>query len=226
MFCGNIRDGASKNNIPKGEEIVIFLQALIFIVILFGSYLLGSIPTGFIVTKYIKKIDIREYGSSSTGATNVFRALGFKWALLVALSDILKGVIPIIVGKALLTNQVMIVLLGVAAVIGHNWPVFINFKGGRGVATSAGVVIALLPLISLFVILVWLIVLRLSRYVSLASISAAFSFPFFVYLMESSRIYFVFSLILAILVIYQHRKNISRLLAGEESRVSKEKFPF
>ncbi len=195
------------------------MSVMMYLLVLLGSYFLGAIPTGYFFTKRVKKIDIREFGSRSTGATNVSRAMGLGWAIVVGLIDILKGAIPIFVGKSSFNNPILIIILGAAAIAGHNWSIFINFKGGRGVATSAGVAIALAPLVSFIVFLIWLLVVILSRYVSLASIVAATAFPLFVYLMVPSRVYFVFSLIMGLLVIFQHRPNIARLWAGEENRL-------
>lgn len=183
------------------------------------SYLLGAIPSGYIITKHIKKTNIFEIGSGNIGATNVYRALGIKWAVFVGAADILKGVIPILLGKYYFSSEFLILFLGLAAVAGHNWSLFLRFRGGRGIATSAGVLLSLMPFSTLIAIGVWVIVLKISRYVSLASIIASLTFPLLAYYIEQSLVLFYFTIILAFWALFQHRSNIKRLWRREENRV-------
>ncbi len=190
---------------------------LIVIGLLIGSYLLGSIPNGYLICR-LKKVDIRKIGSGNIGATNVYRALGFKWAAAAGLLDVLKGAIPTLVAVQILESEILFLVVGMAAVAGHNWSVFMGFQGGRGVATTGGVVLVLMPWISLFVLLVWAVIVKLTRFVSLGSITAAVVFPILAGIFEPLP-YFVFTIIFAAAIIFQHRPNIKRLLAGEENKV-------
>jgi len=185
--------------------------------LLIGSYLLGSIPNGYIICK-LKKVDLRKIGSGNIGATNVYRALGFKWAALAGLLDVLKGVLPTLLAVQILESEILFLVVGMAAVAGHNWSVFMGFKGGRGVATTGGVVLVLMPWISLFVVIIWAVIVKLTRYVSLGSISAAVVFPILAGIFAPLP-YFIFTVILAAGIIFQHKPNIKRLLAGKENRV-------
>ena len=190
------------------------------------AYLIGSIPTGYLVTKRVRGIDIREHGSGNVGATNVLRVTGKGWASLVLTLDFLKGWIA----TALLaptTNafpELSLVLrqflFGFAAIAGHTWTPWLKLKGGKGIATSSGALFGIFPFASIVATLIWALVLTIKRYVSLASIIAAGSFPilllFFYRAMESFWMVFVISLALAALLIYNHRANIGRLRRGEE----------
>lgn len=212
---------------------------LSFLVIILLSYLLGSIPTSIWVGKIYKKIDIRNYGSGNAGATNTFRILGWKAGVVVALIDLTKGFtaayfisnigyvvgdIPAHIG-AWDTHVFMQVVAGVSAVIGHMFPLYAKFKGGKGVITAAGMLYAIEPYSISVALIVFLIVLFTSRYVSLASISAAFIYPFVMLFMryvlmihlDGSQI--VFASILAAALIIKHISNIRRLLNGEENRI-------
>jgi len=191
----------------------------LYLLLLLGSYILGAIPTGYIITKLVKKVDVREYGSGNIGATNVYRVLGIKWALVVVLLDILKGVIPILAGMAVLESEILIILLGIVAIMGHNWTIFLGFKGGRGVATAGGVIFTLMPLPSFIGLIIWLTVVWVSRYVSLGSLAIAIVVPFLVFFLEDSMTYTYFTIVMALFVIIQHRENIKRLLEGNENRI-------
>ncbi len=194
-------------------------MVFLYLLLLLGSYILGAIPTGYIITKLVKKVDVREYGSGNIGATNVYRVLGIKWALVVVLLDILKGVIPILAGMAVLESEILIILLGIVAIMGHNWTIFLGFKGGRGVATAGGVVFTLMPLPSFIGLIIWLTVVWVSRYVSLGSLAIAIVVPFLVFFLEDSMTYTYFTIVMALFVIIQHRENIKRLLEGNENRI-------
>lgn len=195
------------------------------------SYLLGSIPTAYICGKIYRGIDIRQYGSGNVGATNVFRILG-KWPGIIVLAiDILKGVVAttLVADLFRLEGVIYYVLLAVAVVCGHNWTVFLNFKGGKGMATSLGVLIGLTIQIAairpvlLLSVLTWGIVFLSSGYVSLASLVAAVFLPVFMIMLSSSFELVVLGIIFCIFIVLRHRTNIKRLLSGEEHRFN---FPF
>jgi len=191
-----------------------------------AAYLLGSVPTSYIFGKVFKKIDIRKYGSGNVGATNVFRVMGKKYGIAVLIIDMLKGFLAIAILPILFYSEpfpisldLLKIILGAASICGHIWTVFLKFKGGKGVATSAGVLIGLSPIVMLCSLVVWSIVAFLSKYVSLASIIAAISVPMFMWLLKQPKQYLIVTSILAILVIYKHRSNIGRLLSGQEAKI-------
>ena len=192
------------------------------------AYLIGSIPTALIISKKFFGIDIRDFGSGNMGATNAFRVLGPKYGTLIMVLDVLKGMIAVGLFYFLpyyLTNELertnFMMGLGLAAVIGHIFPVFANFKGGKGVATLLGMLIAVQPIVAVCCIGVFLVVLFLTRYVSLSSILGAIMLPVCVLWIwnEHELSYRAFALLVALLVIITHQKNISRLLKGAESRI-------
>jgi glycerol-3-phosphate acyltransferase PlsY len=194
------------------------------------AYLIGSIPTALLISKKFFGIDIREYGSGNMGATNTFRVLGSRYGTIVMIVDILKGVvasslyviIPFYVdGDNELERTNLIIGLGMAAVLGHIFPIFAHFKGGKGVATLFGMVLAMQPIVAGCCVGVFLLVLYLTRYVSLSSILAAAMLPISVLWIwnESETLYRVFALFVALLVIFTHQKNIGRLIRGVESRI-------
>jgi glycerol-3-phosphate acyltransferase PlsY len=192
------------------------------------AYLIGSIPTAIIISKKFFGIDIRNYGSGNMGATNAFRILGPKFGTLIMVLDILKGMtavglfyfLPEYLNNELLRTNFMIGL-GLAAVLGHIFPVFANFKGGKGVATLLGMLIAVQPIVALCCAGVFLLVLFLTRYVSLSSILGAIMLPVSVLWIwnEHEVTYRAFALVVAVLVIITHQKNIGRLIRGAENRV-------
>ena len=205
---------------------------LTLIVIVLLSYLVGSIPTSIIVGKILRGIDIREYGSGNAGATNTFRVLGWKAGVFVIAVDIGKGVFATLVisklnltGVPLLASTLLQIIAGVSAVCGHIWTVFAGFRGGKGVSTAAGMIIALYPIAFLICIAIFTIVLFTTRYVSVSSMIAAVSLPIvFVVLQQIghrpvSSPLLVLSLIMAGLIIFTHRANIRRLLNGTENRI-------
>ncbi len=194
----------------------IFLQG--FIAIAF-AYLLGSIPFGLIVAKIWANIDIREHGSGNIGVSNVLRTAGVVPATIVFILDAGKGLVPVLLAKQIFANETIWLLVGLCAIIGHTWPIFLNFKGGRGVATTCGMLIGLSLKVILVLIAIWIITLVISRYISLASIFAAVALPICLVIFKFPISYFVLSLFLSSLVIYRHRPNIQRLLAGTEYRI-------
>lgn len=198
------------------------------IILLLMAYLLGSIPTAVWVGKYIYKIDIRNYGSGNSGATNTFRVLGSKAGSFVFFVDTLKGFLAVDLAyfiekyqmdSVALTN--FQVLLGIAAVVGHIFPIWAQFKGGKGIATLFGMILAIQPIVAMSLIAVFLIMLFVTRYVSLSSITASIAFPVMIFFVfrEPEFMYRLFALVTAIMVVMTHHKNINRLLKGNESKV-------
>jgi acyl phosphate:glycerol-3-phosphate acyltransferase len=211
------------------------VQILIFAIILIASYLLGSIPAGYLAGR-LAGVDIREVGSGNIGATNATRVLGRRYGYAVFAFDFLKGLLPvrlsILVARQLHVAGTLIELIGivaaVACVLGHVFPVWLRFKGGKGVATSAGALFGLMPLAALVGALIWFATFKLTRYVSVASITAAIALPIVIFIMISRgqadrQVLFYFSICLAALVILRHRSNLKRLMDGTESRFQKRK---
>ena len=189
------------------------------------SYLLGSIPTGFLIGKYLKNIDLRLIGSGSTGATNVLRNVG-KWpALFVFIIDVGKGLISVKIAQYYADQGLIEVLAGISAISGHIWPIWLKGKGGKAVATGLGMFLALSWKVGLASLGIFLIVLAKSKFVSLSSISAALLLPIFMFLNIGNFLhpYFIISLIVSFLVIWKHRTNINRLIKGEESKINQNK---
>ncbi len=192
------------------------------------AYLLGSIPTAVWWGKRYYGIDVREFGSGNAGATNTFRVLGKKAGIPVLFIDIVKGTAAVLLAFlspfVFESNQFVNLQLGlgIAALVGHVFPIFAGFRGGKGVATILGIVICLTPITSLMVLGVFLIVLLATRYVSLSSITAGLSFPFFlnVVLKNQNQTLLIFSLFVAALLILTHKKNIARLLKRQETKVN------
>lgn len=192
------------------------------------AYLIGSVPTSVWVSKYMYGIDIRDYGSGNAGASNTYRILGPKMGTFVMIIDILKGVIA--TSLYLLMPYYMqdewdrtnfMVGLGLAAVLGHIFPILADFRGGKGVATLFGMVLAIQPLVALCCVSVFLLVLYLTRFISLSSILASLAFAFFILFIfnEKEPLYRGFAIAVALMVILTHQKNIGRLLRGSESKV-------
>ena len=191
------------------------------------AYLIGSIPVAYIFGRMVKGIDIREHGSGNMGATNAFRVLGRGPGTAVLILDIIKGIIPVtLLANAFgLGDALSLVIISVAAVAGHNWTVFLGFKGGKGMATSLGVLIGLaiqfqgLRIILLLVTMTWLGFFLLFGYVSLASIIAAVVFPVLMVARFESLPLIIMSLLLCCFIVFRHRSNIKRLAKGQENRV-------
>lgn len=191
------------------------------------AYCLGSIPTSVWVSRAFFNIDIREYGSGNAGATNTFRVLGPRWGTFVMICDVLKGFLAVKLFLLLppfnteIAELNMQLILGIAAVIGHVFPIWADFKGGKGVATLFGLVIAISPWTALACSGVFLVVLYLTRFVSLSSILASVAFPVFILVIFNveNHIYRVFAVAVALLVILTHQKNIGRIIRGGESKV-------
>jgi glycerol-3-phosphate acyltransferase PlsY len=188
--------------------------------IIISCYLLGSIPFGYIVGKLFKKVDIRELGSGNIGAANAFRILGPSLASLVLIGDIGKGIFSIYLVQYLnIDNLLIITIAGLAVICGHDWSLFLGFKGGKGIATTFGVVFALNPTISILALIIWGIVVITTRYVSLSSISAVISIFIFTILFKQPYEYIIFSAIILILGIFKHKENIERLKSKKERKI-------
>jgi glycerol-3-phosphate acyltransferase PlsY len=192
------------------------------------AYLIGSIPTAVWVSKAFFSIDIREYGSGNAGATNTFRVLGSRWGTIVMIADVLKGVAATslyILLPYYMTSEWdrtnFMVGLGLAAVLGHIFPLWADFRGGKGVATLFGMILAIQPIVAVCCVGVFLLVLYLTRFVSLSSILASIAFAVFILIIfnEKEPLYRAFAIAVALLVLLTHQKNITRLLRGSESKV-------
>ena len=189
------------------------------------SYLVGSIPNGLILGKLLWNIDLREYGSHNIGATNAWRTLGKGPGLLIFFLDFLKGVIGVWLGSMVSGTPISLVLIGIFAILGHSCSLFLHFKGGKGVATGLGVIAMLMPQTTIVIFLLWLIIVYLTRYVSLASIIAAAGVPLFAWWANAPGEYIIFGAVAAVFVIYRHKTNIKRLLNGTESKIKAGKRP-
>jgi len=191
------------------------------------SYLLGAVPTAYIVGKVLKGIDIRKHGSGNVGATNTFRILGKGPGIFVLLFDILKGFLAVVMVGGLLRIDILwvLIMLGLTAIIGHNWTVFLNFKGGKGIAASLGVLIGLCVRVPSFgpvllaVVGVWILLFLAFGFVSLASIAAAAALPIISVATNQPIELVLLGIVICLFVVIRHRSNINRLLSGQESRV-------
>ena len=194
------------------------------------GYLLGSFPSGLLISR-TRGVDIRKHGSGNIGATNVLRVLGKKWGYFVFALDALKGfaavriafAIALAAGPAIIPRELVAIAGGLACILGHTFPVWLRFRGGKGVATSAGVLLGLMPLAVVSVFAVWVILFQLTRYVSVASIGAAATLPVFVMLylrldLLTGASLLPFSILIAGVVVWRHRSNMKRLFQGEEER--------
>lgn len=188
-----------------------------------GAYLIGSIPTGYIIVRAFKNEDIRKIGSGSTGATNVKRVMGKKWFFITLLLDAFKGALPVIIAAMFAKNFTAIGLLpviaAVAVILGHSKSIFLNFTGGKSVASGVGTILALNWQVGLIIAAIWGVITYFSKYVSLGSIIALAISPFLMYFLDGRLAYVAYCLLGAIYIIYLHRENIGRLLRGEENKV-------
>ena len=206
------------------------------VLIILFAYLVGSFPTSIVVGRMTRRIDIREHGSKNAGGTNAFRVLGWKAGLFVVVVDILKGVLATLliakirVDPLMLDYELVQIIAGTFAVIGHIWTVLAKFKGGKGVATGAGLIIALFPLASLICFIIFAALVLTTRYVSLGSIIATSSLPFVLLTFDRmfgksvSTSLLTFSILISGLIIFTHRSNIRRLINGTENRFEKLQF--
>jgi glycerol-3-phosphate acyltransferase PlsY len=197
------------------------------------SYIIGSIPTAFIFGNLLKGIDIRNFGSGNIGATNAFRVLGKGAGFLVLILDALKGFIAVVfVGSLVVSNsglfreEIQRIILGISCICGHNWTIFLKFKGGKGIATSLGVLIGLslkiagLKYMLILTILTWFLIFAITRIVSISSVVAAISLPVYAVILKQSNALKYLSILLGCFVVLRHKSNLKRLLQGKEPRLS------
>ena len=193
------------------------------LLILFLGYLFGSFPSGYLAGRITKGVDIRSLGSGSTGATNVLRHIGKRAAIAVFLIDVFKGVLSILLAKYFLLNDSWQVAIGLSTLIGHIWPVWLNWRGGKAVATGLGIFLGLSLQVGLATLGIFILMIALFRIVSLASISAVLTLPLIMFLsfQESSVSipYLIVSLLAMTLVVWRHRENIARLIKGKEPKI-------
>ncbi len=198
-----------------------YMLGIVFVI----SYLIGSIPTGYIIVKAKTGKDIREVGSGSTGATNVKRVLGTPYFFIVMLLDALKGAVPVILAVLFAHFKAELgipaVVAAVAVIIGHSKPIYLAFKGGKSVATGVGTILALNWQVGLIIAAIWGAITYTSKYVSLGSIIAVACAPVLMYFFHQPIAYVVYCAIGALYIIYLHRENIKRLVKGEENKVRK-----
>lgn len=196
------------------------MKETVFLIIV--GYALGIIPFSYIVGKQMGHVDIRQHGSGNTGATNVYRVLGIKAGIWAFAGDFLKGLIATLIGRVVMGPEGA-ALCGAMAMIGHCYPATLGFKGGKGVATSGGLVFGLHPLIGLILMALQLVIMKTTRYVSLASVITAGLFPVMTLLFNMPLPVTLYALFVGLLIIYRHRSNIERLIKGEESKISSKK---
>ncbi len=188
---------------------------------LVAAYLLGSLPFGYILTKMLHKTDIRNYGSGNIGATNVLRVYGWRSALPVFILDLAKGLVAVILARAVSDVPAIFLAAGFLAMFGHSFPVYLKFRGGKAMATSIGVLLALSGWVTLIVVAFFLIIVYFSRYVSLGSIISMLLLPLVFWVLGFGLSYILFGLAAALLVIIRHHENIGRLLKGTESKLGR-----
>jgi acyl phosphate:glycerol-3-phosphate acyltransferase len=191
----------------------------VFLLVLF-AYLLGSVPTGYILGS-LAGVDVRQAGSGNVGATNVARVVGKRHGIFTLVADIVKGFIPVIVALNLGFTPTATALVGIAAFLGHLYPIFLRFQGGKGVATALGVFLGLAPWATLILMVIFVLVILTTRIVSLSSMVAAVSAPIVLWLFFHSPILTGMSLFIAVMIVLRHRGNIQRLLSGAEPRLGR-----
>jgi glycerol-3-phosphate acyltransferase PlsY len=194
-----------------------------FPMFLIGAYLLASIPFGLIISKRVEDVDITKVGSGNIGAANVAREVGLKWGIVTLLADTLKGFIPVaatysLFGSSTELQEILGGLVGLAALLGHQFPVYNRLKGGKGVATGLGVFLAISPIACLFSGTLFLMAVALWRYTSLGSMAGALTMPIWLYAMGHSPYMVVLSGAMSLLIMVRHRENIQRLVKGNETR--------
>jgi len=193
------------------------------VVYLILSYLCGAIPFAYILSKVFKKIDIRKCGSGNPGATNVFRSVSKPLGVLTFFLDALKGFIPVYFASIVHQSVYFVLAVAFVTLLGHVFTVFLKFKGGKGVATGCGIFVAFAPIVTLICFMVFTLVLFLSKYVALSSITAAISLPICLAFFQYPDIIILFACLVAVLVIIRHISNIRRIIKGTESKVSDKK---
>lgn len=189
-----------------------------YILVLAVSYLLGSIPFGLLVSKWWAKVDVRQHGSGNIGMTNVLRTAGVLCALVTLIGDGGKGFLAVSLARHFVGGATFPLFAGIFAVMGHNWPVFLRFKGGKGVATIAGVLLAYKPWGAAILLVVWILVLVIFRYISLASLVVAACLPIVVLYLRTTWLEVVLAAVVSVVTVFRHRSNIERLRQGTEFR--------
>ena len=198
------------------------------ILALLAGYLLGSINTSLVIGKFYK-VDVRQHGSGNAGMTNTLRTLGKFQAMLVIVGHILKGILACVIGNIILSDtaelydSIGLMIGGLGSILGHNWPVYFGFKGGKGVLTTFAVIMMMGPLIGLILLSIFILIVLITRYVSLGSMIAAVLFPAVAFLMGNEIIFIIFAGVIGFLVIVRHKSNIERLINGEESKLGAKK---
>lgn len=196
------------------------MEKILFLVL---GYVMGALPNGVWIGKYFKGIDIREHGSKNSGATNAYRVLGAKFGIMVLIADALKGFLPPFIASKFGIEGNMLLLIGVVTIVGHTLSFFLKFKGGKGVATSLGVFLFLIPKVTLTLLIIFIIVVAVTRYISLGSIVAAIMLPILTYFhpitngMDRLPL-LIMTTIIGIFVVYKHKSNMGRLLKGTENK--------
>ncbi len=189
------------------------------IIFLILSYILGSIPFGFLVGKFFKNIDIREYGSGNIGVANIFRVLGIKYAVFVLIGDCLKGYVVVYFSTLISEDIIIHLLAGLLVIAGHNWSIFLRFNGGKGIATTYGTVLFLSPYIALLSALIWIAIVIMFKISALGSLISVLNMLILSFIFKTPVEFKIFLLIINLLAIYRHRSNIIRLLQHKENKI-------
>ncbi|CAM3231560.1 glycerol-3-phosphate 1-O-acyltransferase PlsY [Streptobacillus felis] len=188
------------------------------IILIIIAYLVGSIPNALWIGKLFKNIDVREYGSGNVGSTNAARVLGWKLGVFTLFLDVLKGSVFVYLSKKMNLSDIQTVLVGMAAILGHSYSIYLGFKGGKAVATSLGVFIVLVPKVVLILLLIFVIIVLLTQYVSLGSISCAIFLPILTYILYNNNTYVFFGLFIGAIVVIRHKSNIINLINKNEAK--------
>lgn len=196
-----------------------YLRMIQQMALVIGAYLVGSIPFGLVIARISKGIDIRQVGSGNIGATNVLRSVGKGAAALTLLFDVGKGFLPVVIAFRWGSSEEWAAAVGLAAFLGHLYPLYLGFQGGKGVATSFGVLVGLLPQVALCLMGLWLLVAFLTRYASLAALAAAFAAPLVTAVLGGGRAFLLLTVVLALLVVFKHHGNIADLFRGTEKKL-------
>lgn len=188
-------------------------------VLILAAYFLGAIPFGLLIARFQKGVDIREHGSGNIGTSNVLRTLGKRAALLTLAGDLIKGYLPILIGQHWGISDYGLTMAGIAAIAGHNWPVYVGFRGGKGVATGFGAALGIMPFPAGLSLIVYIAVAAIARYTSLAALTSSASLLLWAHLGKASRAQILFAAIATLLIYVRHRENIQRLLSGAERKI-------
>ena len=192
------------------------------ILLVVGGYLVGSIPTGVILARLFSATDIRREGSGNIGATNVYRVLGAKLGVITLVGDVVKGVVPVILTRFFMGDEVWIASVALSTFLGHLYPLFLRFRGGKGVATALGIFMVIAPLVTAGAVIVFIVVVMRWKYVSLGSLAASASMPLFLGAGGYSMVYGGLSMMIGGFIFYRHGDNIKRLREGLEKKISKD----